>query len=390
MHHAGEAVAAATLHIGAAPNLPLEPWGVVRVLCTWLASTLGGDRVDKELRDRLARVGFELRAPSEVGHRRDENQWTIGPSLRARRRASIEVLGRLPNVALFRNPVLDALDAALRPLFTEVPAVRLVGRRADDLELESVLLLSRLLEHRAKGLSMALCDAVATPALHTASVLDELRRWDGFIGSEVVSADVEAPIPLSDPRTNYDSDTVLEAANGAFASYAFGTALFWAEELLKRQSSVPRAALIAGVSAHNLDPHAPGVAEVAARHFTTLLEHTDEPAQRAHALYRLCLFEAKTRNDLEAAAQYGARSLDEAARLEDGLVAYYSAWARNARAFVLYKSDRCGDAVAECQTAIHLLEGMRSEDPRVPTSEVEDTLSHLRANMDRARRKLAR
>lgn len=297
------------------------------------------------------------------------------------------VVGHLPNVMLGQNPVLEALALVLAPLLIVSGPWHLQVERSDCVDLESLRLFVRLLEGRARDAVLLEVRYVAEDAreLEAARIREELERTSGFLGASVSPCDEPPAIFAQDPPQDERPEGLKQCARESFDAHAFSVSLRCAEGLLTEGAELEEASLIAGSSAHHLGPHDPVASARSAVHFGRLLELTDDPASACYALYRLSLHHAKHGGSLERALDCANRALTHASRMRDGRAAYFSAWAHNARAYVLYRTAHFAEAGQACERAAAALESAVSV--AVPRREIEETLSHLRANAQRANRR---
>lgn len=358
---------------------PCRDWQGARALLQAVQERVGAAAVrDAMLKERVALHWFEPSLGQVMLPQQVERSLELAGG----------VVGHLPNVMLGQNPVLEGLAVVLTPLLMVSGPWHIVVERSDQVDLESVRLFLKLLEHRARDCVVLEVGRVEadTRALAAARIDEELQRMGEFLGASVQQTDLLVG-PATPPPTGA-LEEALARARTAFDAHAFSVSLRLAELLLAEGSELEEASRIAGSSAHHLGPHDPVASTHAALHFGRLLELTKDPGSASYALYRLCLHQAKHGGSLDRAQDFALRALESAQQMKDGRAAYFSAWARNGRAYVLYRLNRFEEAKQECERASAELSTTRSV--AVPRREVDETLNHLQANAMRVQRMIAR
>jgi hypothetical protein len=138
--------------------------------------------------------------------------------------------------------------------------------------------------------------------------------------------------------------------------------------------------MLAGLSAHYLAPHDARVSSWTAKHFAIVRARTTSAAMRSHACYRLAVHAAKHGGDAREPAE-ASREAARAVPAHEGR-GYHLAWAHNVMALVAWRAGDGSGAVAEVERA---LAGLAELDEGFAPSAVEQTASHLAANLLRAR-----
>lgn len=343
MHAAG--TRALTIEVDAAN--PLRPYALLEDIL----DAASGD-VSAALRAERASLGLATARARPA----------LSAAERARADASTALrLATIPNVTVLHNPVADAWARALR--------------RVGDLTLR----LRRRHPVAAPCASLAVLDAWASRGLGARLTLDGELDGDDLLGHVARGLDGRtSTAPLTVDVRGVAPDGA--ATRAAFGAYAWDAALRGAVACLARDPGDPDLAMLAGLSAHYLAPHDARVSSWAATHFALVRARTTSTATRSHACYRLAVHAAKHGGDAREPAE---ASLDAAhavpAREGRG---YHLAWAHNVMALVAWRAGDVSSAVAEVERAQAALAAL---DASFAPSAVEQTASHLAANLLRAR-----
>jgi tetratricopeptide (TPR) repeat protein len=184
---------------------------------------------------------------------------------------------------------------------------------------------------------------------------------------------------------------ILDGARGAFAAFGFGAALRLAQGLLGRAPACPAALAteahaLAGLAAHYAQsPRNPSLAlaQLEEEHLDAALATEAWPLRRATYLYHLSLGAAKQKRDLGQALSLADRAVDELAHAGPPLsqTGFFAAWARNARAYALFRSGRLEEAVADCEAGLAALASVTSAD--LPPPSLRLTRWYLTDNLAR-------
>jgi hypothetical protein len=289
----------------------------------------------------------------------------IRPALTANERARVDEasalrLATIPNVTVLHNPVADAWVRSLR--------------RVGDLTVR----LRRLHPTAAPSASLAVLDAWASQGTDERLALDGDDLDGDDLLAHVALGEPACRAPLSVDVRGVSPDP--DATRAAFGAYAWDAALRGAVACLACDPSDPDLAMLAGLSAHYLAPHDARVSSWTAKHFALVRTRTTSAAMRSHACYRLAVHAAKHGGDAREPAE-ASREAARAVPAHEGR-GYHLAWAHNVMALVAWRAGDGSGAVAEVERA---LAGLAELDEGFAPSAVEQTASHLAANLLRAR-----
>lgn len=322
----------------------LEPWGGLRAVLAALP-----ERVPlRRHLTSLERVALSLVPDLDVG--------SLTPDERARReRVSGEHWGRLPDVYQTHDPLPAAWMGALaKSLAGAECVVRALEPMTLDLESLRVL---RDLAATGGGLRLEVAPIRGRWSIEESDEVSRLRVSFYETVLRSVPGLGERVEGVCDARVQPSSDGSLRAP---FQSYAHSVTVdrfvgVGAAGALRRE---PPQILRAAVGMHNLAPFDPRASAMAVSWFRDLLAVSDDPVDRAHALYRCCVHAVRHRGDVEEGVALGSAAVSEAVRIEGPpwLRGLLGAWARNARAFAFYRSGLIDEALSSCERALAELE----------------------------------
>jgi hypothetical protein len=167
------------------------------------------------------------------------------------------------------------------------------------------------------------------------------------------------------PFSPSDYALVVAAVRAAFDATGSCSALALAEGLLKASpepSDVSEIHFIAascafeGGAGHETERGR----EISVGHAREAFRGEGDRARRSSLAYRLCL-DAAHRRDVAGAIELANVAIDESRRLPRSRAAFWEAWARSGGALPRFRSGRPDEAVAECETAIALLDASKGE-----------------------------
>lgn len=291
----------------------------------------------------------------------------IRPALSAAERARVDAssalrLATIPNVTVLHNPVADAWRRAVQRLGPVSLRLRLPPAAAPCASLAVLEAWASRGGDRRLSLDGAALDAD--------DLLGHVAR-DGHADGAPLSVDVRGVPP--DP----------DATRASFGAYAWDAALRGAVACLTDHPDDPDIALIAGLSAHYLAPHDARVATWAAARFAFVRARTTSAAARSHASYRLAVHAAKHGGDAREPAA-ASRDIAREIPAREGR-GYHLAWAHNALALVAWRAGDGPRAVDEVERAMAALAELDEGFAARVAGAVEQTASHLQANLLRAR-----
>ena len=291
----------------------------------------------------------------------------IRPALTAHERARADVssalrLATIPNVTVLHNPVADAWRRALQ-------------------RLGPVSLRLRLPPAAAPCASLAVLDAWASRGADTHLSLDGAALDRDDLLGHVARDGHEPGAPLSVDVRGVSPDP--DATRAAFGAYAWDAALRGAVACLAADPEDSDIAMLAGLSAHYLAPHDARVSAWAAARFAFVRARTTSAATRSHASYRLAVHAAKHGGDAREPAEASRDNAREIPAREGR--GYLLAWAHNALALVAWRAGDGPRAVDEVERAMASLAELDEGFAEGAATAVEQTASHLAANLLRAR-----
>lgn len=354
----------------------LEPWGGLRAVFDALSR--GGPVSLPRHLTSLERVALSLVPDLDIGG--------LTPDERARReRVSGEHWGRLPDVYQTHDPLPAAWMGALaKTLAGEECVVRALEPLTLDLESLRVLR-----------------DLAATGCGLRLEVAPVRGRWSIDESDEVSRLRVSfyETVLRSVPGLGDRADGALDARvppsqdgslRGPFQSYAHSVTVerFVQPSAGGAMRREPAQILMAAVGMHNLAPFDPRASALAVRWFRDVLAVSDDPIERAHALYRCCVHAVRHRGDVEEGIALGSAAVSEAVRVEGPpwLRGLLGAWARNARAFAFYRAGRTEEALASCERALAELEPFLPLPPEdIARDAVHAAREQLMVNLTRVR-----
>lgn len=291
----------------------------------------------------------------------------IRPALSAHERARADgssalQLATIPNVTVLHNPVADAWRRALHRL--GVVSLRL-----------------RLRPSAAPCASIAVLDAWASRGAGQRFSLEGAAfDRDDLLGHVALDGSTSrAPLSVDVGGVALDP----AATRAAFGAYAWDAALRGAVACLAADPDDPDIAMLAGLSAHYLAPHDARVSTWAAAHFAFVRARTTSAAARSHASYRLAVHAAKHGGDAREPAE-ASRDMAREVPAHEGR-GYHLAWAHNALALVAWRAGDGPGAVSEIERARASLAELDEGFAERAAPAVEQTESHLQANLLRAR-----
>jgi hypothetical protein len=264
---------------------------------------------------------------------------------------------------VLHNPVADAWVRSLR--------------RVGDITVR----LRRLHPTAAPCASLAVLDAWASHGAKERLSLDgdDLDGDDllGHVGRALDGRTSGAPLTVDVRGVPPDP----AATRAAFGAYAWDAALRGAVACLACDPGDPDMAMLAGLSAHYLAPHDARVSCWAAKHFVIVRARTSSAAMRSHACYRLAVHAAKYGGDAREPAEASrdaARAVPRA-RGPGGITSRgrttHWPWSRGARGMGPGRWPRSSAPWSASQSSTRAS----------PPPAVEQTASHLAANLLRAR-----
>jgi tetratricopeptide (TPR) repeat protein len=398
------------------PSWPLPRAGA-RQLLALLRARLGHATVEQAIAPQRATLSLVLRGL--------EGQLTAEERAQRAEQSGLS-RGLLPSRNLSRRHLVEAWAACFAALFAGRTIVLVIPNVA-TFDIESLALIRPLLQrqHGAGSLRFVLGHEPSFgPADHLARRCREIREQEllllemlpeavvetlaGAARDPAVEQDGNAARPPSDPLDDHAErrahetlmatadmpaaacKAVVQGMRAAFGAFGFPAALRLARGLLERQPTPPAAAeihTIAALSACCLLPDAGGDAELvelAEHHFSHALALEADPARRVHLLYRLCMLNARVKQDLVTALKCGDEAV-EAARSQEvlpGRPAYVAAWAHNGRAYVRFRGGCLAEATADCERALQLLQ-LAEAGRDVPASRVAGARVDVSSNLAR-------
>jgi tetratricopeptide (TPR) repeat protein len=399
------------------PRLPL-PWAGARHLLALLRARLDDAAVEQAIAPQRATLSLVLRGL--------EGQLTAEERVQRAAQSGL-CRGFLPSRGLSNRHLVEAWAACFAALFAGRDIVMVVPDLG-NFDIESIALIRPLLRRQRGAGSLRFVlgyNPSFGPADHLGQRCLEILEKELLLLEMLPETEVEtlrgaardpageqggsgarqAVDPLDDQgeRRAYEAlmatagmpaaaacKAVVHGMRAAFGAFGFPAALRLARALLERQPAPPAAAeihTIAAMSAFCLLPDAGGDTELVAlaeHHFSCALTLETDPVRRVHLLYRLCLLNARVKQDLATALQCGDAAV-EAARGQEALPgrpAYFAAWAHNGRAYVRFRRGRLAEATTDCEHALELLR-LAEAGRDVPASEAARARTDVLSNLAR-------